>query len=86
MRYKKLPEDYTLVLRQISVDGGDTVDDLIEMIRVDRRRMPHIISSLHHKGLITIENIGYGTWLNLSTKGRRCMQYIWPDSTLRYTS
>ncbi len=86
MRYKDLPEDYALVLQQISEDGGDHIDDLAELVRMDRSRLLHIVSSLQHKGLINIEQLGYGAWLNLNTKGRRFMQYLWPESAVRFKS
>lgn len=84
MSYKELPMDYVLVLQQINDDGGDNVEDLIDAVRVDRSRLQHIIAALHHKGLITVENLRYGTWLNVSRKGQRLMQYLWPETELRY--
>jgi len=84
MRYKELPEDYALVLQQICEDGGDNANDLVDIVRVDRSRLSHIISALHHKGLVTIENIGYEPWLTVSTKGKHFIKYLWPESGVRY--
>jgi DNA-binding MarR family transcriptional regulator len=84
MKTKQLPEDYAIVLQQISEDGGDELDDLLDSLRIDRTRLQHIIRSLHHKGLITIEAMGYDTWLSLSSKGRHLIRYLWPESGLSY--
>jgi len=84
MRYKELPEDYALILQQIHEDGGDNVDDLVETVRVDRGRLVHIISALHNRGLVTIENVSYGPWLTLSTKGQRLLRYLWPETAMHY--
>ena len=85
MRSKQLPVDYALVLQQLSEDGKDDLYDLAEIVQIDRYRLRHVIKSLHHKGLITIDNIGYNTWLSLSSKGRRLMRYLWPESGYIFT-
>jgi DNA-binding IclR family transcriptional regulator len=84
MRYKELPEEYAIVLQQINEDGGDNIDDLVDTVRVDKSRLAHIVSALHHRGLVTVENLGYEPWLTVSAKGRRLIHYLWPESGMHY--
>lgn len=84
MRFKELPEDYAIVLQQIDEDGGDYIDELVDAISIDQDRVRHIVGSLHHKGLITTQNVAFGTWLGLSSKGHRLMRYLWPEANMRY--
>lgn len=84
MKLNQLPMDCAIVLQQINDDGGDCFADLADTMSVDSSRLAHIIGSLQHKGLITIERAGYETWLTVSSKGRRLMQRIWPESRVRY--
>jgi DNA-binding MarR family transcriptional regulator len=55
MPAKQLPEDYILVLQQISEDGGDDFEELADALRIDRSRLGHIVQSLYHKGLIVVD-------------------------------
>jgi DNA-binding MarR family transcriptional regulator len=85
MHAQQLPFDYAMVLHQISEDEGDGFDDLAESLHLERSRLAHIIHALHHKGLIRLEG-GFGgreMWLSLSTKGKRLMRYLWPESGLK---
>lgn len=82
MKAQQLPQDYALVLQQISEDGEDGFEDLIGTLRLDRSRLGHILQALHHKGLIRIEHATFGEeiWLSLSAKGKRLMSYLWPEA------
>lgn len=84
MKTTHLSMDCAIVLQQINDDGGDCLDDLADTMRVDSSRLEHIVSSLQHRGLVVAQGIGYETWLSLSSKGRRVMQQLWPESTVRY--
>jgi DNA-binding MarR family transcriptional regulator len=86
MHVQQLPLDYAMVLQQISDDEGDGFDDLAESLRLERGRLAHIVHALHHKGLIRLEGgnaAGREVWLSLSSKGRRLMSYLWPESSLK---
>ena len=85
MHTKQLPQDYALVLQQIEEDGGDGFDELADTLRLERSRLSHIVQSLHHKGLIIINQSlpNRDSWLSLSSKGRRFMSYLWPESGMR---
>lgn len=80
MKSIKLPEDYALVLQQVGESGEENLDMLAESLRVDRRRLAHIVQSLHHKGLIYFADTYQEPWIRLSTKGRQLVRYIWPET------
>jgi DNA-binding MarR family transcriptional regulator len=80
MKKIELPQDYALVLQQIDEFGEEAFDTLAESLRIDRKRLTHIIESLRHKGLILIHKTRQDAWLRLSTKGQRLMQYMWPEA------
>lgn len=80
MKTVHLPADYALVLQQIEENGEDDFVNLAESLRIERSRMSHILESLQHKGLIRISRAAHGTWIRLSTRGRRLAQTLWPES------
>lgn len=76
-----LPEDYALVLQQVSESGEEDIETLSEMLRVDKKRLRHIVQALHHKGLVYFTNQTYqDPWIRLSAKGRQLVTYIWPET------
>lgn len=81
MKSIKLPEDYALVLQQVSESGEESMDMLAESLRVDVSRLGHIIQSLHHKGLIYFIDNSHEPWIKLSSKGRQIVRYIWPEAS-----
>lgn len=86
MPTKHLPEDYVLVLQQINEDGGGDFDDLADTLRIERSRLGHIVQSLYRKGLIVIDRtrMTRESWMSLSTKGKRFIAYLWPESNRSY--
>jgi predicted transcriptional regulator len=79
----ELPEDYALVLQQVNENGEEDIETLAEYMRVDRKRLAHIIQALHHKGLIYFSRDRYqSSLIRLSGKGKQFMTYIWPESGL----
>ena len=81
MKVLSLHKDYLLVLQQISEDGEDDLVSLEETLRFDRKQLKHIVQALQHKGLIKVKAVSkVDIWLTLSSKGRRFMEYMWPDS------
>lgn len=84
MQAIKLPADYALVLQQIKENGEEYFTNLAETLRFDSRRLAHIIQALRHKGLITLKQYDQEElWIQLSTKGKRLMRFIWPESNLQ---
>ncbi len=77
----ELPEDYALVLQQVNENGEEDMDTLSEYLRLDRKRLAHIIQALHHKGLIYFSRSRYqSSLIRLSTKGKQLITYVWPEA------
>ena len=76
-----MPEDYALVLQQIQESGQEDIANLAETLQIKRGRLAHIIDALKHKGLIRLTRDYHSDmWIELSTKGRRLVNYLWPES------
>ena len=85
MKMPFLNKDYMSVLEQIAEDGRDDLDTLEETLRYDRGKLKHIIKGLQHKGLVSVKYVsGYEVWVSLSTKGRRLIRNMWPESMLPF--
>jgi hypothetical protein len=81
MRVKELPKDYEIVLWQINEDGTEDYNNLAETLRFERPRLAHIVRALQHKGLVSFRGDGdRGFWITMSAKGRRFIEYAWPES------
>lgn len=78
----ELPEEYALVLQQVNESGEEDFTTLVESMRFDRKRLAHIVRALRHKGLIIMNQNARDPLIRLSTKGRRLMQYLWPESSM----
>ena len=85
MKTIELPEDYALVLQQVDENGEEDFTNLAESLKFDRRRLAHIIQALQSKGLIYIHSTTQDIWIGLSSKGRRLMELVWPESGLPAT-
>lgn len=85
MKTQEMPEDYVLVLRQIYEDKVDNFTNLVETLQFDPNRLTHIVKSLQHKGLVTVDRTRQSdVWLSLSSKGKHLMHYLWPESKFGY--
>ncbi|HJP96507.1 MAG TPA: hypothetical protein VJ843_03995 [Candidatus Saccharimonadales bacterium] len=82
MKKIMLPADYALVLQQVNESGEEDLDTLSESLRVDKKRLAHIVQALHHKGLIYFSRNYQEPWIRLSAKGRQLVRYVWPESGL----
>lgn len=83
MKTIELPQEYALVLQQVSETGEEDLETLAENLRLDRKRLAHIIQALHHKGLIYFTRTAYqSSLIRLSSKGRQFISYIWPESAM----
>lgn len=81
MHTTQMPEDYALVLQQIQESGQEDLTNLSESLRIKRSRLTHIIESLKHKGLIRLtQDYRNDVWVELSSKGRRLVAYLWPET------
>ena len=84
MRTIQLPSDYALVLQQVKESGEEDIETLAENLRLDRKRLAHIIQALHHKGLIYFSRTTYqSSMIHLSTKGKQLFQYVWPEANMK---
>jgi len=80
MRTVDLPADYALVLQQVEESGQEDFTNLAESLRIDRKRLLHILKALQHKRLIRVRRAAQDTWISLSTRGRRLTANLWPES------
>lgn len=81
MRKIEINEDSALVLQQIEEVGEEDFDSLNESLRFGPPYLWHILQNLHHKGLIKIR----GSWISLSSKGKKTTELIWPKTPyIRY--
>jgi len=79
----ELPEDYALVLQQVDESGQEDFNNLAESLRFDRSRLAHILEALQHKGLIRLGISGQrDAWIRVSSKGKRLLTYMWPETGL----
>ena len=85
MRRVRLHQDYALVLQHIDESGEEDFTNLVESIRLDHKRLIHVLQALRHKGLIKMNMTAQDTWITLSSKGRRLMARIWPEPMHRYS-
>lgn len=80
MRSLDLPSDYALVLQQVDESGQEDFTNLAESLRIDRKRLSHIIQALQHKGLIRVRRAAQDTWITMSSRGHRLTTALWPES------
>jgi DNA-binding MarR family transcriptional regulator len=81
MHKMEMPADYALVLQQIQENGQDDIANLSESLHIRRSRLTHIIDALKHKGLVRLTRDYHSDlWVELSGKGQRLVQYLWPES------
>jgi predicted transcriptional regulator len=73
-----LPTDYALVLQQIQEDGQDDILSLSYVLSINQRRVAHIVKALQHKGHVQVYDDAV---VKLSRKGKRLMQYMWPEAS-----
>lgn len=80
MKKLKLPEEYAAVLKLVWRTGQEDFMQLAESLRMSQARLIHVVQSLKHKGLISINRSTYSEgWIKLSAKGRRLVRFTWPD-------
>jgi hypothetical protein cdiviTM7_02395 len=77
-----LTTNEALILQQIYEDGGDDVVILAGQIGLSRRTAINILSDLRHKGLMVIDQTYGNAWVQLTTRGKRLVQKIWPEAQM----
>lgn len=81
----ELPQDYSLVLQEVADHGEEEISMLAESLNLETNRLNHILIVLHHKGLVCFsKSAGHGMWVRLSSKGRKILTDLWPESGLSY--
>jgi len=85
MKTINLPEEYAVVLQEVSETGEEDISLLEESLRFDHGRLMHILQNLRHKGLIYFSQDSYrDPLIRLSSKGKRMMNYMWPEARPHY--
>lgn len=69
-----------IVLQQVHEDGEDDTGSLARALGMSRERTLSVIAHLKHKGLVSIDGDSEGLWVHLTRKGRRLMNYLWPEA------
>ena len=75
-----LSNDDALILQQISESGEEDLGSLASSLNMKRGRVQASLDSLRRKGLIDIQRTAGEWWVNISSRGKALMQYIWSDS------
>ena len=69
-----------IVLQQVHEDGEDNTLSLERALGMSRERTLNVIAHLKRKGLVAIDGEFDGLWVHLTRKGRRLINYLWPES------
>lgn len=69
-----------LVLQQIYEDVEDDLPTLSRQLRLSRHYAATIVASLKKKGLLIVTDHYHQLWVRLSMRGRRMVQYVWPQT------
>jgi DNA-binding MarR family transcriptional regulator len=70
-----------IVLQQVHEDGEEDAKSLATMLGMSRQRTLNIIAHLRKQGLVAIKGEFDGVWVHLTGKGKRLMNYLWPESS-----
>jgi predicted transcriptional regulator len=79
MKSIELQEDQALVMQVVNEAGEEVFENLMETLKFDRSTLLHLLQNLHHKHLVVLENNRYGTYVHLSSKGKKTIGLIWPE-------
>ncbi len=77
---KTLSAQDALILQQLGEVGEDQLDHMTVELHDTRGHLLARINSLRKKGLVKIISHYDETIISLTTKGRRTIQYIWPEA------
>lgn len=82
MQTISLPNDCALVLQHVHSSGEEDVAGLASSLHLTPGRAAHIVQELARKKLVISRNIGYDMWIRLSTRGKRLVGTLWPESVM----
>ena len=75
-----LTTNEALVLQQVYEDGGDDMAYLAAHMGMPRRTAMNVLADLRRKGLMAIDQAYGDAWVQLTTRGKRLVQRIWPEA------
>ena len=75
-----LTTNEALVLQQVYEDGGDEAAMLAAQMVMPRRTAMHVLADLRRKGLMAIDQAYGDAWVQLTKRGKRLVQRIWPEA------
>lgn len=75
-----LTTNEALVLQQVYEDGSDEAAMLAAQMGMPRRTAMNVLADLRRKGLMAIDQVYGDAWVQLTTRGKRLVQRIWPEA------
>lgn len=75
-----LTTNEVLVLQQVYENGGDEAAMLAAQMGMPRRTAMNVLADLRRKGLMAIDQAYGDAWVQLTTRGKRLVQRIWPEA------
>jgi predicted transcriptional regulator len=85
MKTIHLADDQALIMQIVGEFGEEDVEDLAVALSFERTSLLNVLRNLQHKGMIIIKNRGYGMYVQLSSKGKKTVDLLWPELPyLRY--
>lgn len=83
MNSVNLTTSEAIILQQIHDDIEDDVATLSAQLGMSRSRIAAVVDLLKQKGLLVINHDYQGTWVRLSNRGNRLINYLWPESQMQ---
>ena len=75
-----LTTNEALVLQQVYEGGSDEAAMLAAQMGMPRRTAMNVLADLRRKGLMAIDQVYGDAWVQLTTRGKRLVQRIWPEA------
>lgn len=67
-----------LVLQQIEEAGTEDLQSLASELTIEKKKVLRIVTRLKHKGLVLVNKTTSDVWVEISHKGKRIAQTLWP--------
>lgn len=80
MKNIDLPNDYAIVIQQIYDCGEEDFNGLAQELNFRQGYLAQIIASLSRKRLIVTKGGPFGILVRLSSRGKRLVRSLWPES------
>lgn len=68
-----------LVLQQIEEAGTEDLQSLASELTIEKKKVLRIVTRLKHKGLVLVNKTTNDIWVEISHKGKRIAQGLWPS-------